>query len=69
MSDVNVRLRDNGPFLVEGRFKLIDAEGNEFSTDSSKSVIALCRCGGSANKPFCDGSHGSCGFESADRAR
>lgn len=68
MSDVNIRLRDNGPFVVEGTVKLTDAEGNEFTVDSSKPAIALCRCGQSANRPFCDGAHTKCGFESAERA-
>ena len=68
MSEVTVRLRDNGPLLVEGPIKLVDAEGQAFTVDSSKPAIALCRCGASENKPFCDGSHKGCGFESADRA-
>ena len=68
MSAVSVRLRDNGPLVVEGPIKIVDAEGNEFSVDSSKPAIALCRCGASENKPFCDGTHNRCGFESAERA-
>ena len=68
MSDVKIRLRDNGPFVVEGPVTLTDAEGNEFTVDSSKPAIALCRCGQSANRPFCDGAHNKCGFESAERA-
>jgi CDGSH-type Zn-finger protein len=45
---------DNGPYLVQGEVTLLDAEGNAYeSTDT----IALCRCGLSATKPFCDGSH------------
>jgi CDGSH-type Zn-finger protein len=65
MSDTKISIRDNGPFLVEGPVKLVDAEGNEYTID--KAVFALCRCGTSANRPFCDGSHKSCGFESAER--
>ena len=68
MSDVKISIRDNGPFLVEGSVTLVDAEGNSFALDSSKPAIALCRCGASANRPFCDGSHKTCGFESSDRA-
>ena len=68
MSDVKIRLRDNGPFVVEGAITLTDAEGNEFTVDSSKPAIALCRCGQSENRPFCDGAHNKCGFESAERA-
>lgn len=68
MSEVKIRLRDNGPFVVEGPVKLTDAEGNEFTIDSSKPAIALCRCGQSEKRPFCDGTHNKCGFESAERA-
>ena len=68
MSDMRIRLRDNGPLVVEGLVKLVDADGNEFAIDPSKPAIALCRCGSSKNKPFCDGSHKVCGFESAERA-
>ena len=68
MSDVSIRMRDNGPFVVEGPFKLVDGEGNQFEMDSSKPAVALCRCGASGNRPFCDGSHKGCGFESTERA-
>lgn len=68
MSDVKVNIRDNGPYLVEGPIKLVDAEGNAYPLDTSKPAIALCRCGASGNRPFCDGSHKSTGFESSDRA-
>lgn len=68
MADVKIRLRDNGPFVVEGPVTLTDADGKEFTVDSSKPAIALCRCGASENKPFCDGAHNKCGFESAERA-
>lgn len=68
MSDVTIRCRDNGPFLVEGNFTLVDAEGNTFATNPDKPAIALCRCGASKNNPFCDGSHKGCGFESAERS-
>jgi len=68
MPDVSIRLRDNGPLVVEGPIHLVDAEGNEYAIDSSKPAIALCRCGSSTNKPYCDGSHKGCGFESAERA-
>ena len=57
---------DNGPYLVKGPVLLLDAEGNEFRAE--RSTIALCRCGGSAKKPFCDGTHAKAGFRAADRA-
>ncbi len=68
MSDVRIRIRDNGPLVIEGPFTIVDAEGNALPVASDKPAIALCRCGHSANKPFCDGSHKGCGFDSAVRA-
>lgn len=68
MPEVKIRMRDNGPFVVEGPISLTDADGNEFNIDPGKPAIALCRCGQSGNRPFCDGSHNKCGFESAERA-
>ncbi len=68
MADVTIRVRDNGPFLVEGPFKLVDAEGNEFSIDPNKPAVAICRCGKTERGPFCDGAHKACGFESCERA-
>ncbi|MDJ0636383.1 MAG: CDGSH iron-sulfur domain-containing protein [Xenococcaceae cyanobacterium MO_188.B29] len=57
---------DNGPFLVKGSVIVADAEGNQF--DSKSETVALCRCGGSGTRPFCDGSHTKLGFSSAERA-
>ncbi len=67
MSDVKVNVRDNGPLLVSGPITVEDAEGNSFDL-GSKETIALCRCGASEKRPFCDGAHNRCGFESAERA-
>ena len=66
MSEVKVVVRDNGPFLVSGPITVEDAEGNQFDL-GGKETIALCRCGASENRPFCDGTHNRCGFESAER--
>ena len=57
---------DNGPYLVKGPVLLLDAEGNEFRVE--REAVALCRCGGSTNKPFCDGTHSKAGFRASDRA-
>jgi CDGSH-type Zn-finger protein len=57
---------DNGPYLVRGPVLLLDAEGNEFRAE--RATVALCRCGASANKPFCDGTHAKIGFRAQDRA-
>ena len=68
MSEVNIRVRDDGPLVVEGPITIVDAEGAKFAVGADKPAVALCRCGSSGNKPFCDGSHRSCGFQAADRA-
>ncbi len=45
----------DGPLIVRGDFRLVDTEGGEI--DPGRATVALCRCGRSAIKPFCDGSH------------
>src|SRR5215213_5288889 len=57
---------DDGPYLVKGPVVLLDADENEFRTE--RAPVALCRCGGSQNKPFCDGTHGKIGFSDRNRA-
>ncbi len=66
--NVTIRMRPNGPFLVEGPITVTDSEGNPFAINPDKPAIALCRCGHSGNSPFCDGAHNKCGFESDERA-
>ena len=61
---VTIKIRDNGPYVVEGDFALVDASGNEVPI--LKKV--LCRCGGSTMKPFCDGTHSKIGFQGANAA-
>lgn len=68
MSQVTIRLRDHGPLVIEGPVTIIDAEGRAFTVDTAKPAVALCRCGQSNRKPFCDGAHKGCGFQSAERA-
>jgi CDGSH-type Zn-finger protein len=68
MSDFKVIVRNNGPLRLEGNITLVDQDGQPFGL-SGRTAIGLCRCGHSANKPFCDGSHGKVGFESACPAR
>jgi CDGSH-type Zn-finger protein len=67
MSECRIVVKDNGPFLVTGPAVVTDAAGNVFDL-KGKETFALCRCGASANRPFCDGAHKSCGFQSAERA-
>lgn len=67
MSEVKITVKDNGPFLVSGPISVSDAAGNQFNL-GGKETIALCRCGASERRPFCDGSHNRCGFQAAERA-
>jgi CDGSH-type Zn-finger protein len=67
MPDAKILVRDHGPFLVTGPITVTDAAGNVFDL-KGKETFALCRCGESANRPFCDGAHKTCGFQSEERA-
>jgi CDGSH-type Zn-finger protein len=62
---VVIRCRENGPLLVKGPVQIVDHLGNELTPPGNKENIVLCRCGQSRTKPFCDGSHKGCGFQSA----
>jgi CDGSH-type Zn-finger protein len=68
MNEVVIKVRNNGPYKVTGPVKLIDADGTEYDLPGDGEPIALCRCGGSTTKPFCDGTHSRIGFEAAERA-
>ena len=63
MSDVQIQATQNGPYKVTGEIELVDPEGNVIRTQSA--TVFLCRCGGSTNKPFCDGTHSKIGFQGA----
>lgn len=63
-----IRCRENGPYLIQAQIKIVDHLGNEFALPPGKDNIALCRCGHSKNKPFCDGSHRQVGFQAAETA-
>ncbi|MCA1595130.1 MAG: CDGSH iron-sulfur domain-containing protein [Chloroflexi bacterium] len=67
MPDCTIKINENGPYIISGSYTLIDKDGNQFTLE--KDVIALCRCGRSENKPFCDGEHKSCGFVGPSEAR
>ena len=58
----------NGPIRIEGDFEILDPAGNAFGL-GGRTLIALCRCGHSANKPFCDGSHNRMSFSDVVTAR
>ncbi|VVB72526.1 Divergent 4Fe-4S mono-cluster [uncultured archaeon] len=55
-----IRVAKNGPLLVEGECTLLDGAGKDLAEHGP---FALCRCGGSKNKPFCDGTHAKIGFD------
>ena len=68
MDEVVIRLRENGPMVIQlpANLKVVDHAGNEFTISAGKPAVALCRCGQSANRPFCDGSHKRVGFQAAE---
>jgi CDGSH-type Zn-finger protein len=63
-----IRCRENGPLVLQGPVKIVDHLGQEFTLPDGKELVALCRCGQSKTKPFCDGSHRACGFRAAETA-
>ena len=65
MADVKIEVLKNGPYIVTGPLELRDASGQVYP---AKERMALCRCGASTNKPFCDGTHSRIGFQAAERA-
>lgn len=62
MGKVRLVVRNGGPLKVEGDVELVDGKGNAFDR-GERSVILLCRCGNTRNRPFCDGSHCRLAFE------
>ena len=63
-----VTVRNDGPLFIEGPLEIVDAAGKAFGL-GGRAAVALCRCGHSENKPFCDGAHKRNGFQSAIEAR
>ena len=62
MANTKIIINTNGSIKVEGDFEIIDRSGGIYDL-AGRDVIGLCRCGQSKNKPFCDGSHNSAGFQ------
>jgi len=58
-----ITVNNNGSLRIEGEIEIYDGAGNKYDL-AGRTMIGLCRCGQSNNKPFCDGSHARCGFES-----
>lgn len=67
MTQVRITVTQTGSLKVEGPIELLDHEGNALPVREGKPVY-LCRCGGSKNKPFCDGEHSRIGFLGAEAA-
>ncbi len=63
MALARVTVLNNGSLRIEGDFEVVDQEGRPFGL-AGRTRVSLCRCGQSGNKPFCDGSHKQCGFQS-----
>jgi CDGSH-type Zn-finger protein len=67
MAEVTIRPLKNGPYQVSGSPQLLDFEGASYRLDDDP--VYLCRCGRSANKPFCDGMHKKVGFQAEECVR
>lgn len=70
MAQVKIIVKKNSSYRVEapeGSVELVDSDGNKYDL-TGKTAFSLCRCGGSVNKPFCDGTHSKMGFQAAESA-
>ena len=67
MADVKIEIRANGPLRVYGPIDMVDAEGSPYTIPEGE-WVSICRCGQSANKPFCDTAHRTSGFEAESKA-
>lgn len=56
MSKTKLTVNSNGSLRIEGDFEIVDKEGNVYGL-GGRTLVSVCRCGLSKNKPFCDGSH------------
>ena len=65
MAQVTIETIKNGPYIVKDEVELKDSDGNKFPVEAR---MALCRCGASTEKPFCDGTHSKIGFQAAEKA-
>jgi len=68
MPATKITVQSNGNIRIEGDFEILDPTGTPFGL-AGRTVIGLCRCGQSQNKPFCDGSHARTGFTDPVTAR
>ena len=68
MAETKITVKNNGPLRIAGEFTIYDHEGKAFGL-GGRTMLSLCRCGSSQNKPFYDGSHNKAGFQSETKAR
>jgi CDGSH-type Zn-finger protein len=68
MPTTRITVINNGSLRIEGDFDIADQDGNTFDL-AGRTKVTLCRCGQSNDKPFCDSSHKTCGFDSLVVAR
>lgn len=70
MSEITIRIKRDGPYRIEGddvaNVRILDHDGSVLTPKGK--AIALCRCGASSTKPFCDGTHSKIGFRGAEEA-
>jgi CDGSH-type Zn-finger protein len=66
MAQATIRALKDGPYEVSGKPAVLDHKRAAWPADEDP--VYLCRCGASANKPFCDGSHKKVGFQAAECA-
>jgi CDGSH-type Zn-finger protein len=67
MANVKIEIRENGPLRVYGPIDLVDAKGQAYTIPEGE-WVTMCRCGLSANKPFCDTAHRTGGFKGESKA-
>jgi len=70
MAQVKITVRNNGPLRVDdpnSMVEVVDMDGNKYDL-TGRVAFSLCRCGATANRPFCDGTHGKIGFQATDCA-
>ena len=63
MAATKITVVNNGSLRIEGDFEIVDQDGNPFGL-AGRTKLSLCRCGQSSNKPFCDSTHKTCGWQS-----
>lgn len=56
MATTKLTINNNGSVKIDGDFEIVDMQGNAYGLQG-RTIVSICRCGLSANKPFCDGSH------------